>query len=275
MISYLELARPLNCVMAGLAVLIGAIVGAGGEASLYLPQMALAFIAGCAITAGGNAINDFYDAKIDAINKPSRPIPSGRVSARGALCFSIGLLTVGIALSYFINFICFLIAVANSLILIYYAYRLKRTVLWGNICIGYLTGSAFLFGGAAVNGIAVTSTLFMLAMLTTIGREIVKDMEDLEGDKKEGAVTLPIRIGERKSTMVALMFIIMAVLLSPIPVVFGILGTPYLLVVALACIILLVGGAMIRKSPSMASSLIKSAMAVALFAFIVGAMLVK
>ncbi|ATZ61676.2 MAG: geranylgeranylglycerol-phosphate geranylgeranyltransferase [Methanosarcinales archaeon Met12] len=275
MIKYLELTRPLNCLMAGLAILIGSIVGAGGAVSPYMSQMALAFIAGCVITAGGNAINDFYDAKIDATNKPFRPIPSGRVSAKGALRFSIGLLTVGVALSYFINFICFLIAMANSLILIYYAYRLKRTVLWGNICIGYLTGSAFLFGGAAVNGIAVTSTLFMLAMLTTIGREIVKDMEDLEGDKKEGAVTLPIRIGKRKSTMVALMFIILAVLLSPIPVIFGILGTSYLLVVALACVILLVGGAVIKKSPSMASLLIKSAMVVALFAFIVGAMLVK
>ncbi len=272
MIKYLELTRPLNCLMAGLAILIGSIVGAGGAVSPYMSQMALAFIAGCVITAGGNAINDFYDAKIDATNKPFRPIPSGRVSAKGALRFSIGLLTVGVALSYFINFICFLIAMANSLILIYYAYRLKRTVLWGNICIGYLTGSAFLFGGAAVNGIAVTSTLFMLAMLTTIGREIVKDMEDLEGDKKEGAVTLPIRIGKRKSTMVALMFIILAVLLSPIPVIFGILGTSYLLVVALACVILLVGGAVIKKSPSMASLLIKSAMAVALFAFIVGVM---
>lgn len=271
MTKYLELTRPLNCMMAGLAILIGGFVGAGGAVTSYVHQMALAFIAGCAIMAGGNAINDFYDAKIDAVNKPLRPIPSGRVSKRDAFIISIGLFMLGIVIAHFINPTAFLIAVINSSVLIYYAYRLKRTALWGNICIGYLTGSTFLFGGAAVNGIAVTSTLFILAMLATIGREIAKDIEDLEGDKEEGAVTLPVLIGAHKSATVASIFIIMTVLLSPMPVIFGILGIPYLLVVTLACVILLFGCAAIKRSPSTASLLIKSAMVVALFAFIIGA----
>jgi len=165
---------------------------AGSEITLYGTQVALAFVVCFVVTAGGNAINDFYDAKIDAVNKPHRPIPSGRISPRRAFAFAVGLFGIGIALSYLINPICFFIAAANSLLLIGYAYKLKRTVLWGNVSIGYLTGSTFLFGGAAVNEIMVTFVLFMLAMLATMGREIVKDIEDIKGDKKEGLITLPI-----------------------------------------------------------------------------------
>lgn len=258
--------------MAGIAVAIGCMVGAGSEITLYGAQVALAFVVCFVVTAGGNAINDFYDAKIDAVNKPHRPIPSGRISPRSAFAFAISLFGIGIALSYFINPICFLIAAANSLLLIGYAYKLKRTALWGNMSVGYLTGSTFLFGGAAVNEIAVTFVLFLLAMLATIGREIVKDVEDVKGDKKEGLITLPISVGAKKSATIASAFVIMAVILSPLPIVLGNFGMSYLTIVTLADVILLLGITAIEKYPAKSSSFLKGGMIVALLAFIVGAM---
>lgn len=264
--------RPLNCFMAGIAVAIGCLVGAGSEITLHGAQVVLAFVICFVVTAGGNAINDFYDAKIDAVNKPHRPIPSGRISPRSAFAFAIGLFVIGIALSYFINPICFFIAAANSLLLIGYAYKLKRTALWSNTSIGYLTGSTFLFGGAAVNEIAVTFVLFLLAMLATIGREIVKDVEDVKGDKKEGLITLPISVGAKKSATIASAFVIMAVILSPLPIVLSNFGMSYLTIVTLADVILLLGITAIEKYPAKSSSFLKGGMIVALLAFIVGAM---
>jgi len=258
--------------MASVAVVIGCLVGAGSEITTYGTQVALALGASFAVTAGGNAINDFYDAKIDVINKPHRPIPSGGISPRSAFAFAISLFGIGVVLSYFINLICFLIAAANSLLLIGYAYKLKRTVLWGNVSIGYLTGSTFLFGGAAVNEIAATFILFMLAVLATVGREIVKDIEDVRGDKKEGIITLPISVEVKKSAMIASAFVIMAVILSPLPTVLSGFGISYLAIVTLADVILLLGIMIIEKYPARSSSFLKGGMMVALLAFIVGAM---
>jgi len=273
MIDYFRLTRPLNCFMAGIAVVVGCLVGAGSEINIHGIQVALAFVVCFVVTAGGNAINDFYDVKIDAINKPHRPIPSGRISPRSAFAFAISLFGIGIVLSYFINPICLLIAAVNSLVLMGYAYKLKRTVLWGNVSIGYLTGSTFLFGGAAVNEIAVTFVLFMLAMLATVGREIAKDVEDIKGDKKEGLTTLPISVGVKKSATIASAFAMMAVILSPLPIVLSNFGTAYLVIVTLADVILLLGTTIIKKHPAKSSSFLKVGMMVGLLAFIMGAMI--
>ncbi len=270
MISYIELARPQNCVMAGLAIAIGGLIGAESTFIDHIPSIAIASIVGCIITAGGNAVNDFYDARIDAINRPDRPIPSGRISPRNALLLSLSLFVLGIALSFFINPICLFIAFLSSLVLIYYSHTLKRKILWGNICIGYLVGSTFLFGGAAVDALVATSVPFMLAMLATVGREIVKDIEDMEGDRKEGTITLPIAIGEKRSAAIASMFILVTILLSPLPAVLNILGMPYLMVVGLADMCFLAAIVKIKR-PSSSSSFLKSGMMVALLAFIIEA----
>ena len=258
--------------MAGIAIAIGGLIGAESTLIGHILPIALASIIGCIITAGGNAINDFYDARIDAINRPERPIPSGKISPNNALIFSLSLFFIGITLSFFINPICLFIALLSSITLIYYSHTLKRTILWGNLCIGYLVGSTFLFGGAAVGGLAATSVPFLLAMLATVGREIVKDIEDIEGDRKEGTITLPIAIGEKRSAAIASMFILFTILLSPLPAMLNIFGVPYLMVVCLADVSFLASIVMIKK-PSRSSSFLKIGMIVALFAFIIEVMI--
>ncbi|MFQ6118478.1 MAG: geranylgeranylglycerol-phosphate geranylgeranyltransferase [Methanosarcinales archaeon] len=211
----LNLMRPVNCTMAGFASLIGYFI----SYPLPLTTPLLVFFVVFLITCAGNAINDFFDAEIDAINMPNRPIPSGKISKKNAKYFSIALFVLGIALSYTISKIGFIIALFNSILLIYYSKKLKRTVLFGNIAIGYLVGSTFLFGGAVfgIEGIKVISVLFMLSMLATISREIIKDIEDLIGDRDLGAITLPVLYGNKKSAIIASIFGFIAVILSPLP----------------------------------------------------------
>jgi geranylgeranylglycerol-phosphate geranylgeranyltransferase len=254
--------------MAGIAIAIGGLIGAESTFIGHMLPIALASIIGCMITAGGNAINDFYDARIDAINRPDRPIPSGKISPNNALIFSLSLFFIGITLSFFINPVCFFIALLSSIALIYYSHKLKRTILWGNLCIGYLVGSTFLFGGAAAGGFVATSVPFLLAMLATVGREIVKDIEDIEGDRKEGTITLPIAIGEKRSASIASMFILLAILLSPLPAMLNLFGVTYLMVVCLADVSFLASIVTIKK-PSRSSSFLKIGMIIALFAFII------
>jgi len=273
----LELMRYKNCAMAGLAAVIGAAI-AYSAAPGELLWMGLIFITVFSITGAGNAINDYFDAGIDAINRPYRPIPSGRITRNCAFRFSIVLFASGIMISYFIgtNLIPLLIAVFNSFLLYLYASYLKKKVLVGNFGVSYLTGSTFLFGGAAYGGkgIQVTLILFFLSMLATFAREIVKTIEDIEGDRKDGATTLPIKIGERPAAYLACAFGLLAVFLSPLPYYMDMFNEYYLAVVGIADIVFLYAMVQIlKKNPTRSSKYFKVAMFLAMLAFIAGSIL--
>lgn len=156
--GYLQIIRPVNALVAGIAVLLGVLV-AGAEVT---PGMSLLVLSVFCITGAGNAVNDYYDRDIDAINRPDRPIPSGAVSMRGgAAVYSAVLFLTGIACAALIHPACFGIACINSVLLVAYAARLKGVPLAGNLVVSYLAGSIFLFGGAAagLNGLLVNLPL--------------------------------------------------------------------------------------------------------------------
>jgi len=265
--------------MAAFAVAVGVFIAynilRNGTTAFPFFDTALVIVAGFLVTAAGNAINDYFDVDIDAVNKPSRPIPSGQVKLSHALYFSLALFTLGTALACVINQICGTIALANSLLLIYYAKTLKRTVLFGNISVAYLTGSTFLFGGAVFGlaGLKTLAVLFLLATFATIAREIVKDIEDMEGDKMDGAYTLPIKVGAKNSAYIAAFIGFLAVMLSPLPYLQSMLGSTYLYIVAFADVFFAVAvfEIIVRNNAARSSKLFKLAMAFALISFLAGA----
>lgn len=282
--TYLELMRYQNCLMAGLAAIIGTVIAfniLGSEnPNLYSSgsfpylESGLVFLAVFLISGAGNAINDYFDVKIDSINRPERPIPSGRVKSRDALYFSCALFMLGTLLAFSINPICGGIALFNSLLLIFYAKTLKGTPFLGNLSIGYLTGSTFLFGASVFGfeGLRALSVLFLLAALAITAREIIKDIEDMEGDQIEGADTLPLRIGAKNSGYLAVFIGLLAVLFSPLPYFMGLLGTRYLYVVLLADLSFFAAIYQIlgRNDPTKSSKMFKIGMFFALIAFIAG-----
>jgi geranylgeranylglycerol-phosphate geranylgeranyltransferase len=143
--AYLQLIRYGNCLMAAFSAAIGVLIayniisGTAGQIPFPLQEIIYVALVVCLVTGAGNAINDYYDIEIDRINKPERPIPSGRISKSKALYFSILLFASGTVIAFFINTICGVIALFNSLLLVYYAATLKRTVLIGNLSVGYLS----------------------------------------------------------------------------------------------------------------------------------------
>lgn len=268
--AYLEILRPFNAMMAVITIILMAVISGQFTFNVFLAGIVV-FIA----TGAGNAINDYFDHKIDAINRPERPIPSGRISLKNAGIYSILLFAVAIIIGFIIGIIPGLIVVFSSLLMIYYAYRLKAKCLIGNLTISFLTGMSFVLGGVVVNELIISIYLGFFAFLMTMAREIVKDMEDMDGDKMEGASTLPIVYGKKISSRIAAFFMILASLASPVLYFLGIFSILYLLVLAVGIVIFLRGSVLILKDQStqtnkQISKQIKIGMAVVFLAFFVG-----
>jgi len=271
--DYMDLIRIKNCLIASLGTTIAGLIASNFNIHL-LDKILLASLVVFLICGFGNVINDIYDIDIDRINKPYRPLPSGKVSIKSAKLLTWILAFSGLLLSLF-NWACFIIALINTTILYLYARWFKRDKKVGNPLVAYLTGSVFLFGGASVGNIFITSILFLCAMLTTWAREIVKDFEDMEGDRGRGVISLPIKYGKR-ALYLALGLLILAVLLSPLPYLMGIFSFPYLVGVLICDILLLYSIVKLIKNPTKEEAYrcakeIKVVINLILISFIVGA----
>jgi geranylgeranylglycerol-phosphate geranylgeranyltransferase len=268
--AYLEIIRPGNAVMAVIAVFLVMLISGNFTLSAFLACFVV-FI----VTGGGNAINDYFDHKIDAINKPSRPIPSGRISLRTAGIYSLSLFIIGVILAFMIGILPGLIAILSSSLLILYAYNLKKMLIVGNLGVSFLTGLTFVFGGVVVGAITTSVYLGLFAFLMTMAREIVKDMEDVEGDKNEGATTLPIIYGMRSSSILAASFMIIASIASPVLYFIGIFNILYLVPLSAAIVVFLLSAVSVLRDQSTintakVSKRIKMGMGIAFLAFAVG-----
>ena len=268
--AYLEILRPFNALMGVIAVLLVAIIS--GNFTIYVPvACVIVFI----FTGAGNAINDYVDHKIDAINKPERPIPSGRISLRAAAIYSIALFTISTLMALVIGIIPGIIVVLSAILMFLYAYRLKKSCLIGNVSIAFLTGLCFVFAGVVLQTVFLSVLLGFYAFLMTMAREIVKDMEDVEGDSAEGASTFPIRYGMRASSTLAAVFMIVASLTSPLLFFIGIFNIIYLIVLLFAIILFLACAISILRDQSLnntriVSKRIKIGMGIVFLAFALG-----
>lgn len=261
-----ELTRPTNAVAAGALTFVGAFIG-GEPASLPALTAVLATILA---TGAGMAINDYFDREVDAINRPDRPLPRGAVTPRWAAGEATLLFAIAVLLALTLPPIAIAIALINLVALASYTSLFKGLPGLGNGVVAFLGGSTFLFGGAAVGGMRETVILFLLAAFATLGREIIKDVEDVSGDRAEGLNTLPIAIGERPALWVAAVCLAVATIASPIPYVVGLFGLAYLVVVLPA--ILVMGGGIVVSfdDPATGQRYVKWGMYVAILAFVLG-----
>lgn len=262
--------------MVALAVAIGALIAVGfSQFEDNLVVVGLACVTAFLFTGAGNSLNDYFDRDIDRVNHPRRPIPEGRIRPKSAIYLAFVLFLVSLSIALFINNLAFLIVVANTIVMLSYEVLFKAKGLAGNFTISWLTGTTFLFGGASVMAMDRILILALLAFLATLGREIAKDIEDVEGDI--GRFTLPMKVGAKSAGVMASVAIAIAVLMSPIPLLIDLFSQNGLLyyipavVVAdgmfIYCISLLVLG------KSGASTALKGAMLIALMAFLAGGVL--
>ena len=244
LLAYLELTRPLNGVIALISAWLGGMFASQGRVENIIDiRLLLVSISALALLSAGNAINDYCDYNIDRINRPKRPLPSGRIRRRDALIFATVLVAIGIWLGALINRNATGIAILVGVALVSYAFWLKRTPFVGNLVVSGLTGLTFIAGGVAIDSVKGTLIPATFAFLFTTAREIVKDLEDTEGDLKHNLKTLAI-LNPQLAVKTAIGFMALVILFSPIPYLFGWYSWHYLIVVGLGVDLVLIGLAM-------------------------------
>ncbi len=224
--AFFLLPRPLNGLITALSVGIGALTS--DQAPAWLALLLAAFSA-TLINGAGNALNDLMDIDIDRINRPLRPLPAGRLSPNAALMQSLLLALVGCALAFWLSPWHGLIALAVVALLAVYSISLKNSLLWGNVLVAFVGAIAFPYGALAAGDIGRSWIPALFAFLFHLGREIVKDIEDVAGDQIRGERTLPLRWGRAQAGVLVAIVYLVLVGFTWIPFFAGIYGAFYAL----------------------------------------------
>jgi len=265
--SLIVVMRPHNVAAAVLSVAVGfAMTG-----STHWPWLVLA--AAAFATAAGNTINDIYDVDIDRVNKPRRPLAAGALSVRAALGLYAFFVASAIVLIRFLPTVEAAWIGVWMVLLHLYSWRLKRMYLAGNVLVAAVGGSGFLLGALAGGNVMAGAIPAAFTFAFVIGREIVKDTDDIEGDRACDATTFPIVSGRRAALTTALLIFVALCVSIPVPAFAGMYGAAYAIVMLLSVVpILLISIWIILKGRSLGtvSTLLKVGMFFGCAAFYLG-----
>ena len=254
--GFLRLIRPVNCIMMGFAVLVGAAIGGGAGILSSWQNLILGFATGFALTGSAMCINDYYDREIDTINEPDRPIPSGAVTPGEALAASVALSAVGLFAAWQTSLSCLAVAVFSWAVMALYSTRGKRTGLPGNLLVSVCIATPFIYGGLAVeNAFSASSFLFaLMAFLSNTGREVTKGIVDVEGDRMSGIRTIAVSMGPSVAAWVSALSYISAVAISIVPLYLRLVSLWYVPFVALTDVGLVYLSISLIREPSRENS---------------------
>ena len=224
--AFFLLPRPLNGLITALSVGIGTLTA---DQAPSWPAVLLAAFSAALINGAGNAFNDLIDIDIDRINRPLRPLPSGRLSPKTARIESLLLALAGCALAFWLSFWHGVIALIVVVLLAVYSISLKHSLLWGNVLVAVVGAIAFPYGALAAGDIGRSWIPALFAFLFHLGREIVKDIEDVAGDQIRGERTLPLCWGRTRAAVLAAFVCLLLVGFTWMPFFAGIYGALYVL----------------------------------------------
>ncbi len=207
--AYLKIIRPFNCLFIAVTVLFGLFYKNPSSCTFtYLAGI----LAATFIGAGGYVVNDYFDLPIDRINRPKRMLPSGKISPKAAYIYAIVLFVIGLQFSFLTGIIpAVIMALFNLLLLFFYARQLKTTFLIGNLTVAYASASTFIYGGIVAHNLENIWLIAAYAFVYTLTRELLKDLQDIEGDKVIKASTFAIKAGHRTTMAVNLALAILLV----------------------------------------------------------------
>ena len=247
--AVIMLLRPPYWLMTGgLSVLtIFALKGGLPEDPWVLPLVVLSAIS---ISSGGFAFNDYIDQESDAIVKQNRPIPSGTLAPWQALLAAIILFAIGLVASFTLDWLCFAIALMDTTLLVAYSRVIKKSAgFFGSFLMGFLIGTSFVYGEAALTGtFTIVSLSLSFMSMGSIGGNILRDVLSLEGDMKAGYATLAAKRGPKFATKVGAVFFLLNVIGSPVPFFVNAVGWAYLVPIILWDIIVAVSGVVLLRN---------------------------
>jgi geranylgeranylglycerol-phosphate geranylgeranyltransferase len=223
------ISRPINLLITFLVIIVACIISIKGDYSVL--KVFFAGLTGALTASAGNVINDYFDINIDKVNRPHRVLPKGELTLREALVSYIFLFFVSLLLSIFISLIALLEVFFASALLFLYSYKIKKIPLLGNFVVAFLTGFAFIYGGMAVDNSKAAIIPALFALLINFIREIVKDMEDIEGDKQQGINSYPAIRGFKKAKMIIVFITGVLIILTVFPFINELYAIEYFIIV--------------------------------------------
>ena len=227
--AIIQITRPVNFFITVASVFVAALLSSPEKIPIL--NVLLAALSAGFTASAGNIINDIFDIEIDKINRPERPLPSGVLTINEAyvlylICFVIsGLLVVTISQ------IVVIIVLLSHLLLFLYSKYLKRIPLVGNITVAFLTGLVFIFGGVVAENPSAAIIPALFAFFINLIRELVKDMQDVEGDRAAGVITFPIKFGFQKTKYLITFITLILILFTLYPFITQLYEIEYFVVV--------------------------------------------
>jgi geranylgeranylglycerol-phosphate geranylgeranyltransferase len=208
---------------------------------------ALGALATFAAAGAANALNDLRDVVSDRVNRPARPLPAGRLTVGAAATVAVSLYVASIALAACLGSRALLLAGSWVVLTALYAFALKGVPLFGNLVVAAVAASPLLMGGVTQGTLALADRatasvvtragafdergllmLFGLAALLHMARELVKDVEDVAGDKAAGITTFAATAGTSASLTVARVLLVLSMWAATVPFTLGLMGWGYL-----------------------------------------------
>lgn len=208
--GYIRIFRPGDVAVGILAIVLSAVAAAGTGVADRMQEVVITAVAVVLYVCGGNAFNDSLDGDVDSTAHPDRPIPVGAIDPGMAKLVGIGLMLVSAAVSILLlGGASAAIVAAACILLVLYELLLKRLGPIGNVTIAIITGMSVLLGGFSGGDPVAVIWLTAMVFTVTLGREIYKDMADIEGDRI-ARVTLPMKVGPEAAGLMAALFYIVA-----------------------------------------------------------------
>jgi len=234
MLKYLRLARFKNLlIIAATMVLVRymiiqtILIGYGLDLQMPLWNFIALVFATMLIAAGGYVINDYFDTKADLINHPDTVVVGKQITRRGAIAFHLVLTLLGLILGTFVSFrigrpVFSLLFFLTAGVLWFYSTAYKRQLFVGNLVVAFLTAMVplmpLIFEFPMLGTFSDIIFIYQLnmkvivywvggyaffAFMLTLAREIIKDIEDFEGDTSLGRNTIPVHFGVKTSKLIA------------------------------------------------------------------------
>lgn len=216
-----SLLRIHNALFGALTVMTSVLLVNPSHLFIILISGVIAYVS---LSSAGNVINDIYDVKIDRINRPERPIPSGRISKKEAKKIYIVLVSIGLGASLFSsllrkNVVPFILATIFTGMGVLYSMKLKIMGFVGSIIVGISFAIGYIYGlfisadiWPAFSDMITILLFFTVSTTLLISREIIKGIEDIEGDKEREVKTLARTVGIGKAAIISIIFGVIAII---------------------------------------------------------------
>jgi len=225
----LKIIRPINLVITFFSVIIAAVISSS-LSGISIEVILIAFSVTFSFAAG-NVINDIIDFEIDKINRPERVLPQGLLTINFVKVLYVIFISLSLILATIISLEILIIVISLNLLLLLYSTHFKKVILFSNFVVAFATSTPLLLGSIAVHNINEGLIPAGFAFFTNFIREIVKDVEDIEGDRLNDIQTFPQVVGVKRSIRFIMGLVVLIIILDMFPFILGVYSAEYFAII--------------------------------------------